>query len=728
MRIRISQCCLSILCMLSLFACDGRPLNDPYPDLDLSEDIRLSAFSSPPKTLDPGQSYSSNEAVFTAQIYQPPLQYHYLLRPYQLIPQTTTALPDVTYLDANGEPLPVDVAPERIAKTRYTLTIKPGFFYAPHPAFAKDDAGQYRYHHLEAATLDDITTPSDFPHLGTRELTAADYVYQIKRLADPKVESPIYSLMAPLIEGFKAFNADVQTIYETLTEPPAHTFLDLRTLELSGARVINTYTYEITLNGMYPQFQYWLAMPFFAPMPWEADAFYSQKVLLDKNLSLDWYPVGTGPYQLVENNPNSKMVMTENPNFSGETYPSEGMPEDGPNGLLEDAGKPLPRIKKHYYTLEKESIPHWSKFLQGYYDQSGISADTFDQAISIDQTGQPELTPDLKSHDIRLNTETEPSIFYLGFNMHDPVVGGTSDRARALRQAISIAVDYEEYISIFLNGRGDIAMGPLPPGIFGHTQAPNPIVYKEVDGKPVRRSLAEAHALLKQAGYANGIDPKTGKALVLNYDVPATPGPDAQAQFNWMRKQFKKLGIDLNIRATQYNRFQEKMRGGIAQLFMWGWHADYPDPENFLFLLYGPNSKVRHGGENAANFQNERFDVLFNQMKNLPNSPARQVIIDEMISLAQTQAPWIWGFYPKQFSLSQKWVGPFKPMVFGNNNLKYLRIDGASRAANIQRWNQPAWYPFLILMVSVLVAGIGVWRWISYKNNRPAIRREPPDV
>jgi ABC-type oligopeptide transport system substrate-binding subunit len=92
-------------------------------------------------------------------------------------------------------------------------------------------------------------------------------------------------------------------------------------------------------------------------------------------------------------------------------------------------------------------------------------------------------------------------------------------------------------------------------------------------------------------------------------------------------KQFAKLNIQLVIRSTDYNRFQEKMLKGTAQIFQWGWNADYPDPENFLFLLYGPNSKVELNGENAANYQNDKFDELFDRMKDMENGPERQTII-----------------------------------------------------------------------------------------------------
>ena len=156
-----------------------------------------------------------------------------------------------------------------------------------------------------------------------------------------------------------------------------------------------------------------------------------------------------------------------------------------------------------------------------------------------------------------------------------------------------IAVDYEEYISIFANGRGVASQGPIPPGIFGNVageEGVNTFVYDWKLGEPKRKNIEIAKELMIQAGYAGGIDPKTNKQLVLNFDTPAA-GPDAKAQLNWMRKQYQKIGIQLVIRATDYNRFQEKMRNGTSQIFQWGWNADYPDPENFFFLLYGPKFK-----------------------------------------------------------------------------------------------------------------------------------------
>ncbi len=119
------------------------------------------------------------------------------------------------------------------------------------------------------------------------------------------------------------------------------------------------------------------------------------------------------------------------------------------------------------------------------------------------------------------------------------------------------------------------------------------------------------------------------------------------------------------IRATDWNRFQEKMRKGNTQIFCLGWNADYPDPENFLFLLHGPQSRAKTQGENAANYQNPEYDRLFERMKNMPNGPSAQAIIDRMVEIARADAPWVWGFHPKDYGLRHAWVANDKPNTDG---------------------------------------------------------------
>lgn len=700
---------LLLLAGALLVACKDSIWNNPYPGSQDGQSILYTFFAERPKHLDPAVAYSANEYTLLGQIYEPPFQYHYLKRPYTLVPLTATAMPVIEYYDDQGNKLPEGAT--NVAYTDYIIEIQPGIQFQPHPALAKDAAGQFLYHNLTKQQLADISTLSDFPETGTRELIADDYIYQIKRLASPKIHSSIAELMKQHIVGLDEFSLALAKEGDA----------DLKKTPISGTQVIDRYHYRIRINGKYAQFIYWLAMPFFAPMPWEAEEFYAQQGLIDRNITLDWFPIGTGPYMLKENNPNRRMVMVRNPEFHLETYPHEGEPGDEEKGLLKDAGKKLPFIDKVFYILEKETIPYWNKFLQGYYDASAVETDNFDQAIQFTGSGNIELTKEMKQKGIQLHTAVTSSIYYMGFNMRDPVVGGPSARARKLRQAISIAIDYEEFISIFMNGQGLPAQGLIAPGIYGYAEGVagiNPLVYQWVNGKAKRKSLDSAKRLMAQAGYPDGVDPATGQALILYLDTGAS-GPNERARLNWYRKQFSKLGIQLVIRVTDYNRFQQKMLAGNAQIFMWGWNADYPDPENFFFLLYGPNAKVNHSGENAANYHNKEYDRLFEKMRNLENGTERLKLINRLQKIVRYDAPWVFGLHPKSFGLYHSWYKNLKPNLMANNRLKYTRLDIAERAEKRKQWNKPVFWPIIIagvLLIMLFLPALKAYRQRSKKT------------
>ncbi|MEN8213755.1 MAG: ABC transporter substrate-binding protein [Pseudomonadota bacterium] len=696
---------LPLLAILLLLGGCEDAWNNPYPAKDDNANIYYSSFAERPKHLDPARSYTSSEWAFISQIYEPPYQYHFLRRPYEVVPLTAAAMPQIRRLGPDGAELMDD--DEAPAFTEYVIQIQPGIHYQPHPAFATDAQGKPLYT-KDWQGLQQVHQLSDFDSTGTRELTADDYVYQIKRLGFAPLHSPIASLMKDYIVGLKEFASQLDQAYAKLQQQSGEEqpWMDLRQFDLEGVEVVDRYSYRIRLKGEYPQFIYWLSMNFFSPMPWEAERFYHLPGLRERNITLHWYPVGTGPYYLAENNPNLRMVLEKNPNFRGERYPLSGEATDAADGYLADSGRDMPFIDRAIYSLDKESIPRWNKFLQGYYDVSGIGSDSFDQAVQFGTGGEAELTDAMQEKGIELLTSVSTSIYYFGFNMLDDLVGGDSERARLLRQAISIALDYEEFISIFRNGRGKVAHGPLPPGIFGYREGVdgiNPLVYRVDKGAPVRRSIEEARALLERAGYPNGRDPETGKPMILNFDTAAT-GPDSKALLSWYRKQFQKLGIELIFRTSDYNRFQEKMLKGTAQLFSWGWNADYPDPENFLFMLYGPHSRVKHHGENTANYSNPEFDRLFDRMKFLPNGEKRQQIIDQMIAIVRHDAPWVWGFYPVDFVLHHQWYRNAKPNLMANNTLKYKGIDTEARADLRQVWNKPVVWPVVLVIILLLLS------------------------
>jgi len=718
-----------LIACLALAAC-GPVWNDPYPVAERGEHILYTAFTERPKHLDPVQSYSEDEASFLYQIVEPPLQYHYLKRPYVLEPATAEAMPSLRRLDAGGRELPANADPAKVVRTVVEVRIRPGILYQPHPAFALDEDGSPRYLGLGEADLRAVRGLGDFAATGTRELEARDYVYQIKRLAHPRLHSPIFELMAEYLPGLQELQAGLVAATKegrasgaaAKDDPPG--WLDLDRFALPGVEVVDRHTLRITLQGAYPQFLYWLSMPFFSPVPREVDRFFAQPGMAERNLTLDWWPVGTGPYMLVENNPNARMVLERNPNYRGDAYPCAGESGDAEAGLLGDCGKPMPFIDKVVFSREREGIPYWNKFLQGYYDASGVSSDNFDQAVSLTSQGEVTLSDDMRDKGIRLLTSVSPSIFYLGFNMLDPLVGGGAskaekERARKLRQAISIALDMEEFVSIFLNGRGLPGMSPLPPGIFGARAGRagmNPVVYEwqgsEADGRPVRRGVDEARRLLAEAGWPNGRDAQTGEPLVIHLDT--TPGGlGDKARSDWLAKKFRALGVQFVVRPTDFNRFQDKIRQGNAQLFFFGWNADYPDPENLLFLLHGPQGKVKFNGQNAANYENPEYDALFERMKAMPDGPARQQIIDRMVAMLQHDAPWIFAFHPMSYSLQHGWVLNRKTGAMVRNTMKYQRIDLERRAAARTEWNAPVTWPLLLVaaLLAALVAPAAIhWR------------------
>jgi len=647
--------------------------NNPYRPDESGRNIYYDTFDEEPKHLDPALAYSRDEYRFIQQIYEPPLQYHYLKRPYQLVPLRAISVPESELYDRHGQRLPADAPDDQIASVVYEIKLLRGARYQNHPAFALTENGGYRWHLAPGESFPEIQHPDELPASATRELRAEDYAYQIKRLAHPLLESPIFAVMASYIKGFGEFQQTLTREIERIRQDRREAaglfynqeaderanpiYLDLRQYDLPGVEVVGPLTFRLILRKKYPQFAYWLAMPFFAPIPWEVDRFYTQSAATEQNITLDRFPVGTGPFTLGVNRPNYRMVLRRNPHFQGEVYPREGSEEDEELGLLADRGKPLPFLAQAVFVLEKEGVPRWNKFLQGYYDASAISSDVFDQAVQFAE-GDAELTEELRRQDIRLLTAVAPATRYYAFNMLDDVVGGYDEKRRKLRQALSIALNIEEFSQIFLNGRGRPAQGPIPPGIFGHQTGKdgiNPVVYEWDDraGAARRKSLAVAKRLLAEAGYPGGRD-ANGRPLVIFFDTTQS-GAGSKPYLDWLRKQFATLGVQLQIRSTDYNRFREKVRRGNFQLLQWGWRADYPDPENFLFLLYGPNAKVRSQGENAANYENPRFDALFRKMENTPNSPERNTIIREMLAILREDAPWIWGYHPVDYGLYQGW-------------------------------------------------------------------------
>jgi ABC-type transport system substrate-binding protein len=403
----------------------------------------------------------------------------------------------------------------------------------------------------------------------------------------------------------------------------------------------------------------------------------------------------------------SRIVLERNPDWYGvrhpewrgpaATYPSAGEPEDAARGLLDPAyvGKPLPFLERVELRLDKEDIPAFTKFLQGYYDSSGIIEESFDRVVK-----EGALSPDMAALGMRLEKTVVPSVFYLGFNMDDAIVGAPAgERGRQLRQAMSLVVDTREFTRIFQNGRGIPAESPLPPGLYGYEpDYVNP--YRRVD-------LARAQRLLAEAGYPGGIDPRTGARLHLTFDTADTSAR-GRLRYQFFCDEWRRLGIDVEIAATTYNQFQDKMRRGAYQIFMWGWVADYPDPENFLFLLWSKMSRAQ-GGSNYANFDDPEYDRLFVAMRDLPNDARRLAVIRDMRAILERERPWIELFHMESYALVQGWMRNVKPLGMSFSTFKYQDVDPELRRARQEAWNRPVrWPAYALAAVMVVVVAPAV--------------------
>ena len=732
-------------CLLALAALLGACDNSPWPHGAAAQNTLFVSFDqSSPRHLDPTSSYGVAENPYTYSIFEPLYQYHYLKRPYQLVPRAAAEVARPRYLDAAGQPLPAEAPAERIAQSVYDIPIRPGMRYAPHPAFAIDGGGAHRFHHLTRAELRGKSTPWDFSATGTREVTADDFVYAFKRHASPRLETPAQSLFIDYLIGLKDYvelvRAEESRLLKGLPlsalDKP---FLDLRQWPLAGAEAVGRHTLRLRVRGKAPQWSYWLALTFAAPVPWEADAFYAQPGMRERGLTQDRWPVGSGPYMMSEYETDRRHVMRRNPHFRGEPYPCEGAPGDAEAGLLADCGKPMPFIDTVVATVVKERVPRKQLFAQGHLDMPEVERSDWGVEFRADMEASNDVRERFESRGFRFPQVVDGASWYVGFNWLDPVVGrgatpAQQQRNRKLRQALSMAIDWEEgYGHIFSAQRGAAAHGPVPPGNFGSREgAPgwhNPVTHQlegQLEGpleggRIVRRPLAQARALLAEAGYPDGRDAATGQPLVLNYDYGKVATPEKKAEFDWMVRQFAKLGVQLEIRATDYNQFRDKMRRGKHQVYWWGWTPDYPDAENYLFLLTSAQSMARHDGNNAANYSHPDYDRLYAELRTLDDGARKQEVIDRMVALVQHDAPWAFGYFPFASLAFAPWVHNGKPSIVIPDRIKYLRLDARQRAERVAEWNRPIWWPLVVLAAGA--AAIVALAWRSWRRRENATAR-----
>jgi ABC-type transport system substrate-binding protein len=517
---------------------------------------------------------------------------------------------------------------------------------------------------------DDIYFQDDpcFPGGKGRRVASRDVIYAIKRLADPKVQSTGYWLVAGKIKGiddfFKNAAAAGKADYAA---------------DIEGLKALDDRTLKITLTEPYHAFIYVMSMPYTAPVAREAVEYYGAP----GREGFSRHPVGTGAYRLKVWQRQHRIILATNSNFRKEYYPSRGAPGDKEKGLLSDAGKRLPFLDEVWYTIISTGQPAWLLFIQGYLDASGIPQEQFDRVI----TKNLDLSDDFIRKGISLEIESDLDVYYIAFNMRDPVLG----KNKYLRQALSLAYDSDLYNQIYQNGRAVDAQGPLPPGVFGYDpNLKNP--YKDHD-------LGKARELLAKAGYPGGVNAETGKRLELTYDI-GSDSPRARESATFDMRCFEQLGIEMKLQVNTFSQYLERTRRGTFQMTSSGWLADYPDPENFLQLLYGPNYPPN---PNHSAFSNPEYDRLYEQMKGMEDTPEREALIHRMVGIVIEESPWIFNFHSPSYVLRHSWYKNGKHHSISGNYRKYLRIDAGVRSAYRTAENRPNYAALLYTLVLLIL-------------------------
>jgi oligopeptide transport system substrate-binding protein len=664
MRKRCSRRKFSALALLFTLVLLSGCSNNPYPAGEPKTRTIYTYFVDDPKTFDPSVAYTVDESEVIDNIYPGYYKYDYLKR----LPFKLDLLLGATEPIREPYVFSTTVQGKTVQKTgeKWVFNIKHGLYFQDDPCF---------------------------PGGKGREILASDFLYSFRRMADPNVPCPILSFFSDKVIGLQEY-IDYNQTRNNKKLPTDYTY-PIAGLQLSSA---DPYQFTILLNQPYPQLRYLMELHFTSPLPHEAIDYYQDKFA--------FHPVGSGMFELAEYTRKQRIVLKVNPNHYQDFYPTEGMPGDREAGLLKDAGKPLPLCDNVVFTYIPESITQWNQFQQGYLDIYGVTQQNFNQVIN--NTGA--LTPDMQQRGISLSKEFAVNVWYLAFNMKDPVVGGYTPQKRKLRQAISLAIDSPEYINLFYNGMGEASQFIIPPGLFG---------YDATFRNPYRQyNIEKARELLKEAGYPDGKDPSTGVPLTIYDDNSATDSATKQ-EVLWRIKQLSKIGVNLVSRTSTWAVLQTKEDKGQFQTVALGWYADYPDPENFLFLLYGPNMRP---GPNVAGYDNPEYDKIFEQMRQMDDGPARKALIEKLRTIAVEDCPWVYLFNAASPNIHYDWYLNYKKSPIAYDVFAYQNIDTEKRVSKQAEWNKPIYWPVLAFILVIVVGSIPAAN-VVVKRRRRHIRK-----
>lgn len=637
--------------------------NDPYPAAERREALIYAAIGDDPKTLDPSFVYNITDGLVANAVYSCYFQYDYLKRdPFVLCLALGAEMPRRERIQVKGSDGKSGATGER-----WSFRIKRGLRFQDDPCFAGGKG---------------------------REILASDFIYSFRRMADPAVACPILPYFEDKILGFHEYAEKLRRLAES--GKPADYTLPVEGLQLDPR---DPYVFRVALNQPYPQLRYIMAMAFTTPIAHEATVTYGK--------GFSKHPVGEGPYVLEEWLPKQRIVLRPNPNYrKDDLYPSSGEPADAQQGLLADAGRRLPINDGVVFTVTREGITSWNLFQQGYLDTYAVNQTNYSQVISRVGT----ITPQMAAKGITLARTTSPAVNYFAFNMKDPVVGGFGEKQKKLRQALSLCYDPQAEINLFDAGLGKVAQWLIPPGVTGYDPAfRNP--YRETN-------LERARQLLAEAGYPDGVDRETGDRLEITFDNAYTDA--AGRQFvGFLQKQFGEIGVRVVNRSWRAEVMQDRTDHGQYQFIDYGWIADYPDPENFVFLLYGPNTRQ----VNPAAYDRPEYNRLFERMRAMDDGPEREKVIRQMREIAVEDCPVILRSYAEDIRLTYPWIYNTKSHPVALDIFKYRRVNPALRAELRARWNRPRWWPVALFALLLLAGSVPAVATVRARGRQSARER-----
>ena len=483
-----------------------------------------------------------------------------------------------------------------------------------------------------------------------RELAAADFIYGMQRVMDIKMASSGAWTFTEIV-GMEEWRAT------TGGEPPTN-----YDQPIAGLQALDRYTLRIHLKQPQPQLLWILAMSYAAPIAREAVEFYGKE--------FPNHPVGTGPFILKSYRANYRYEFARNPKWREtgrvDRYPTSNDPKDPPE-LRTDAGQSVPFLDRIVEYVVDDSTTAWLMFLTGQLESSPIARDNWDAVFNQSR----QLNPELLRKGIRLTAAPTMQLYYIGFNFDDPVVG----KNKKLRQAMCCAFNEEEY-NTFFNNRVTRPTGPLPPGVAGYVDRP----------QPYPLDLPRAKKLLAEAGYPDGLDPKTGRRLQLQLEAGSADSSEARQAVELFCNFMEKIGIVVTPNFNNWPTFLEKLERRQVQIYQLAWMADYPDAENFLQLFYGPNSSP---SPNHCNYVNPDFDRLYEQARILQDGPERTALYQKMCAIIIEDCPWLMTMLPLDHLMNHRWLSNYKYHDFPYGMIKYYKVDPADRRAWKQQYSRP---------------------------------------